>query len=88
MKPKGGLDKGAELIAILPNARPEDKRSLGYNMLLKYPKITKEVCLTKDASAAVNLIESVMLVAREFGIKNVYAFSRPSGLASYFSRVK
>ena len=87
-KPKGGFKKGASLISLLPNARKEDKRSLGYNMLLKYPKITKEVCLTKDASVAVNLIESVMLVAREFGIKNVYAFSRPSGLASYFSRFR
>ena len=55
-------------------------------MLLKYPEITKEVHLTEDASVAVNLIESVMLVARQLEIKNVYAFSRPSGLASYFSK--
>ena len=85
-KPKGGFDKGASLISLLPNARPEDKRALGYNMLLKYPEITKEVHLTEDASVAVNLIESVMLVARQLEIKNVYAFSRPSGLASYFSK--
>lgn len=88
VKPKGGLDSGASLISLLPNARPQDKRSLGYNMLLKYPKITKDIHLTEDASVATQLIESVMLVARELGIKNVYAFSRPSGLAQYFSGVK
>ena len=87
-KPKGGFDKGASLISLLPNSRPQDKRSLGYNMLLEYPEITKEIHLTEDASVAAQLIESVMLIARQLGIKNVYAFSRPSGLASYFSRVK
>jgi len=85
-KPKGGFDKGASLIKLLPNARPKDKRSLGYNMLLKYPEITKDIHLTEDASVAANLIESVMLAAREFGIKNVYAFSRPSGLALYINK--
>ncbi len=82
-KPKGGFEKGASLIILLPNGRPEDKRSLGYNMLLKYPKITKEIHLTEDASVATQLIEAVMLVARQLGIKKVYAFSRPAGLAKY-----
>ena len=85
-KPKGGFDKGASLISLLPNARKEDKRSLGYNMLLKYPEITKEIHLTEDASVATQLIESVMLIARQLGIKKVYAFSRPSGLALYISK--
>lgn len=84
-KPKGGFAKGASLIKIMSNARPEDKRSLGYNMLLKYPKIVKNVYLTKDASVAVLLIEAVMSVARQFGIENIYAFSRPSGLAQYLN---
>src|SRR3989338_6682654 len=35
-KPKGG-GGGAELVGIIPQGRPEDKSSLGYNMLLKYP---------------------------------------------------
>ena len=83
-KPKGGFDKGASLIKLLPNARSDDKRSLGYNMLLKYPKITKEVRVSNDTSVATQLIEIVMLIARELGIENVYAFSRPAGLAKYF----
>lgn len=82
-KPKGGFDKGARLISLLPNSRPEDKRSMGFNMLLQYPEITKEIYLT-EASVATNLMEAVMILAREFGIKKVYAFSRPSGLARYF----
>ena len=86
-KPKGGFTKGASLIKLLPNARPEDKRSLGYNMLLKYPKIIKEVHINENASVAANLIESVMLIARQLGIKNVYAFSRPADAAKYFSRL-
>ena len=82
-KPKGGFDKGATLVKLLPNARPEDKRSLGYNMLLKYPKITKEVCVNENASVAVQFIETVMLIAKQFGIENVYAFSRPADLAKF-----
>lgn len=85
-KPKGGFDKGASLISLLPNARPQDKRSLGYNMLLKYPRITKEVHLTEDASVATQLTECVMLIASQLEIKNIYAFSRPSGLAKYMSK--
>ena len=86
LKPKGGFNKGANLVSILPNARPEDKRALGYNMLLKYPKITKEVRISDSASAATQLLEAVMLIARQLGIENVYAFSRPAGLAKYLKR--
>jgi len=86
-KAKGGLGKGAELVAILPNARPEDKKSLGYNMLLKYPRITKDINLTENSSVATNLIETVMLIARQLGIENIYAFSRPADAAKYFSKM-
>lgn len=86
LKPKGGFDKGASLVKVLPNSRPEDKRALGYNMLLKYPKVAKEVYLTESASIATQLIEAVMLVARSLGIENVYAFSRPAALAQYMSQ--
>ena len=85
-KPKGGFDIGAELIKIMPESRPKDKRSLGYNMLLKYPKIIQEVYLTEGASVATQLIEAVMQVGWQLGIKNVYAFSRPAGLAKYLSK--
>jgi len=83
-KPKGGFTKGAALVCLLPNARPEDERSLGYNMLLKYPQITQEIKLKEGASVAVQLIEVVMLLARSLGVEDVYAFSRPAGAAGYF----
>lgn len=85
-KAKGGLDKGAELIAILPNARPEDKMSLGYNMLMKYPRPGKRVAIDSKATVATQLIEVVLLLAYSVGIDTVYAFSRPAGLAKYFSK--
>lgn len=85
-KAKGGLGKGAELLAVLPNSRPEDKRALGFNMLMKYPPITQNVVINDKASVATQLIEVVMFLAYQLDIKNVYAFSRPSGLARYISR--
>ncbi len=86
-KPKGGFDKGASLISLLPNARPQDKRALGYNMLLKYPKINRQVHVNENASVATQLIETVMLVARQLDVENVYAFSRPADAAKYFSKM-
>jgi len=85
-KPKGGFTKGASLIKLLPNARPYDQRALGYNMLLKYPKINRGVRVNENASVATQLIEIVMLISKQFGIENIYAFSRPSGAAKYFSK--
>ncbi len=86
-KAKGGLDKGAELVAILPNARPEDKSSLGFNMLMRYPKINKNIKINEDAPISAQLIEVVMLLAQNIGVKTVYAFSRPAGLAKYIKSI-
>lgn len=87
-KPKGGLRKGAALIKILPNSRPEDIMSLGYNMLLKYPSLSKvsRIAPNAHASLAVQLIEAAMAFAQQLGISNVYAFSRPAGALAYFAK--
>lgn len=84
-KPKGG-GGGAELVGLIPNGRPEDKSSLGYNMLLKYPE-PDNVTITEDAPVSNQLIEVVLLLAQDLGIKDVYAYSRPGGLASYLSTI-
>lgn len=81
LKPKGGFKKGADLISLIPNGRPEDKSSLGFNMLLKYPKIDQDVVINPNSSVASQLIEVVMFLARQIDVENVYAFSRPAGLA-------
>lgn len=81
---KGGLKQGAELLKIMPNARPEDKIALGYNMLMKYPALPENI-ITPDPSRSIGaqLIEAAMSYAQQCGIKDVYAFSRPAGLREY-----
>jgi len=88
-KSKGGLP-GAELIALLPNSRPEDTMSLGYNMLMKYPLILEAPAIEPNgkASLSVQLIETAMAFAQKLGIFEVYAFSRPAGAYQYFSSKK
>jgi len=83
-KPKGGLAEGAKLINVIENGRPEDKSALGFNMLVKYPE-PSNITFTPDAPIANQLIEIALLLAQDLGIKNVYAYSRPGGLASYLS---
>jgi len=84
-KAKGGFE-GARLVSLIPNARLEDKRALGYNMLMKYPEIKEEVTINDGDSVATQLIEAVMVFAQQLGIKEVYVFSRPIGLARHFSK--
>lgn len=85
LKKKGGLDSGGHLVKLLPHARPDDKMSLGYNMLLAYPELDRQTTINSDASVPTQLIECVMYLGAASGVKNVYAFSRPSGLAKYLS---
>ena len=87
-KPKGGLIEGATLVDVIENGRPEDKSALGYNMLLKYPAPSGKVSITEGASAAQQLIEVILLLASDMGIKNIYAYSRPGGLAQYLASYK
>lgn len=86
-KPKGGI-LGADLVALLPNGRPEDRMALGYNMLLKYPTLSQKELVAPDtkASLAVQLLEAAMYVAQVLGVKELYAFSRPAGAYQYFSK--
>ncbi len=83
-KPKGGQTEGAKLIDVIEGGRPKDASSLGYNMLLKYPE-PNNIAITEDAPVSNQLIEVVLLLAQDLGIKDVYAYSRPGALASYLS---
>lgn len=85
-KPKGGQTEGAKLIDVIEGGRPKDASSLGYTMLLKYPEPVDDIKLTEGAPISNQLIEVVLLLAHDLGIKNVYAYSRPGALASYLSR--
>lgn len=88
IKAKGGLGSGAKLVAVLPNARPEDKSSMGFNMLMKYPEIDREIKIDANASVSTQLIEIVLWLSQQLEVKNMYAFSRPAGLAKYLSSKK
>ncbi len=87
-QPKGEAKEGAKLVCLIPNGRKEDESSLGYNMLLKYPFINKDIKITTNSSVAFQLIEVVMFLARQLDLKEVYAFSRPAGLAKYLAQTK
>lgn len=84
-KPKGG-ERGAKLVGVLAGGRPEDKSSLGYTMLLKYPAPAEKATVNAGAPVSNQLIEIVLLLAKDLGLKDVYAYSRPGGLASYISK--
>lgn len=81
---KGGIP-GATVWRILPNGRPEDKEAMGYNVLMKYPTIDESTKIVRSnaPSPSVLLIEHALLYAKEHGIKEVIAFSRPSGFRKY-----
>ena len=84
-RPKAGLLTGAHLVGLIPNGRPEDKSALGYNMLLAYPEPKGDMHIHEDAPVSVRLIEAVLVLAHDAGIKGVYAFSRPGGLAIHIA---
>ncbi|MEK7114264.1 MAG: fatty acid--CoA ligase family protein, partial [Patescibacteria group bacterium] len=73
---------GAELVEVTPEGRPKDKSALGYTMLLRYPT-TESIALVGPVSN--QLIQAVRILARDVGAE-VYAISRPGGLASYIHR--
>lgn len=85
-KPKAGISLGAELVDVIVAGRPEDKSSLGYTMLLKYPAASDAAGITNGAPVSNQLIEAVMLIAKDMGSNDVYAYSRPGGLASYIAK--
>lgn len=83
-KSKAGIE-GANVYKIIKNGRTDDADSVGYNVIVKYPKINPDTKLISDpnASASMKLIEFALFYAKETGIKNIYAFSRPAGFKSF-----
>ncbi len=83
---KGGIP-GATVWKILENGRREDKEAIGYNVLMKYPTIDVSTTIIRSnaPSPAILLIEHALLYAKEHGVKDVIAFSRPSGFRKYLA---
>lgn len=85
-KPKGGI-LGSELLSLVPQGRPEDPFSLGYNMLMAYPHLGENVVFPDPGSStAVQLIEAAMSFAKNLGIKKLYVYSRPALAYQYFAK--
>lgn len=83
-KPKGGLP-GAIVWKILENSRPDDNEACGYNVLLRYPEISKSTKIVPSTSSvpSIMLIEHALAFAQKHGVKYVIAFSRPAGYRQY-----
>lgn len=83
-KPKAGFKRGASIKTIIPGGRPKDRDAMGYNILMKYPRMTGKPLLTPDASAGSQLLEAALLYAYQANIKDVYVYTRPSALSRHF----
>lgn len=85
-KAKGGIS-GAKVLKILPQSRPEDFEAVGYNVLMAYPNITKDIkiLLNDRASVAVSLIEHALFFAKKNNLRHVVAFSRPVGFRNFLT---
>ena len=85
-RPKNGVP-GAKVYRIIPNSRPEDKESMGYNVIMKYPEVNSATKVTKSqlpgSTPAELLIQNVLYYAKERKIKYVFAFSRPAEFRTY-----
>lgn len=83
-KPKGGLP-GAKVWKILENGRPEDADAMGYNVLMKYPRVSKGTSIIRSNAPTPSflLIEHALIRASEQGLRYVIAFSRPAGFRHY-----
>src|SRR3989344_5543383 len=85
-KPKGGFEKGAEVIKILPDFRPQDQDALGFNVLMKYPTLSQKPAINPDASTGTQLIEAALLYAYYQKIKDVYVLTSPAQASEYFEK--
>ena len=87
-KAKAGLPRGAKIIRILANARPEDSDALGYNVLMQYPPLATQPTVNVEASLGTQLIEASLRFAYQHTLKAVYAYSRPAGFRSWLKNTK
>lgn len=73
---------GGKLVEVVPGGRPEDKSSCGYTLLVSYPKAEP---IVTDGPVSVQLIALIRQIAADLHYE-VYALSRPGGLARYLSK--
>jgi len=74
----------AKIIKVLPHSRPEDRDSLGYNVLMQYPTPIKTPLINPHATIGTQLIEAALLYAYQKKLKSIFVFTRPAALSRYF----
>ncbi len=84
-KAKAGMQQGASVLYPIVNARPADVEALGYCVMIKYPELPDSVAIQPDASLGTQIIEAAFVYAVQNGVKQAYAYSRPSGFLKSIS---
>ncbi len=83
------LKLGAQVIAVNPDGRPEDKSALGYTVRMRYEVpldyARGKPAIDESAPMSNQLIQAVLMFARDLGLVHVEALSRPGGLAAYLA---
>ena len=74
----------AKIIKVLPHSRPEDRDSLGYNILMQYLTPKKQPIINPSATIGTKLIEACLLYAYQKKLKHIYVYTRPAALGRYF----
>ncbi len=89
-RPKAGLARGAEVVQVLEAARPEDYEACGYNVLVRYDLSQTSgsdpstgIKVSPQARLGVQLVEAALVMAAKRGMKEAYAYTRPSGLLKW-----
>lgn len=83
LRPKAGLRNGASILHIIPDGRVKDTASLGYSVILQYPRLDSLPRLDQTASLGIQLVEASFIYAFDHQIQNIFAYSRPAGLLNF-----
>ena len=94
-QPKAGLKEGAKIWRIVPKGREEDLDSMGYNVVMMYPKITEALrekflkliqnpLESEDKSVGSALVEAAYALGCMLDVIEIVApYSRPGAFRKY-----
>jgi len=87
--PKAGLKSGAELVRVIPNARPGDLPALGFGEFMEYHlSKTESPLITIKASLGQQLVESALILSKKLNIDSVLVLTRPAKLLEWGENYK
>lgn len=88
-RPKAGLKRGAKVVKVVPNARPNDRAALGFGILMEYPPLAAkhELSVAEGVSLGTQLVEAALVYAQSQGVKRFRVVSRPVRLWRWALRI-